>query len=116
LSLSSNSREKRKSNSKEEEKFDSEEEKFDSKEEKFDSKEENLHSREEESSRTTQRFSVIDKTQDVLNYMRKLRLSLSDFLQEIVEIKSMQKHQITRKFDLLRSFVFNFNDVLNLVN
>ncbi len=28
----------------------------------------------------------------------------------------MQKHQITRKFDLLRSFVFNFNDVLNLVN
>jgi hypothetical protein len=63
-----------------------------------------------------QRFSVIDKTQDVLNYMRKLRLSLFDFLQEIVEIKFMQKHQITRKLDLFRSFVFNFNDVLNLVN
>ncbi len=123
LSLSSNSREKRKSNSKEkkkfdskEEKFDSKKEKFDSKEEKFDSKEKNLHSREKESSRTTQRFSVIDKTQNVLNYMRKLRLSLSDFLQEIVEIKSMQKHQITRKLNLFRSFVFNFNDVLNLVN
>jgi hypothetical protein len=118
VSLSSNSREKRKSNSKEE-KFDSkEDEKFDSKEdEKFDSKEdENLNLREERSSRTTQRFSVIDKTQDVLNYMRKLRLSILDFLQEIVKIKFMHKHQIIRNSQLLRSFVFNFNDVLNLVD
>ncbi len=72
--------------------------------------------REERSSRTTQRFSVIDKTQDVLNYMRKLRLSIFDFLQEIVKIKFMHKHQITKNSQLLRSFVFNFNDVLNLVN
>ncbi len=98
VSLSSNSREKRKSNSKEE-KFDSkEDEKFDSKEdEKFDSKEdENLNLREERSSRTTQRFSVIDKTQDVLNYMRKLRFSILDCLQEIVKIKSMHKHLLIR--------------------
>jgi hypothetical protein len=98
VSLSSNSREKRKSNS-EEEKFDSKkDEKFDSKEdEKFDSKEdENLNLREERSSRTTQRFSVIDKTQDVLNYMRKLRFSILDCLQEIVKIKSMHKHLLIR--------------------
>jgi hypothetical protein len=126
VSLSSNSRKKRKSNS-EEEKFDSkedekfdlkEDEKFDSKkDEKFDSKEdENLNLRKEKSSRTTQRFSVIDKTQDVLNYMRKLRLSILDFLQEIVKIKFMHKHQIIKNSQLFRFFVFNFNDVLNLVN
>jgi hypothetical protein len=110
VSLSSNSRKKRKSNS--------EKKKFDSKEdEKFDSKEnENLNLRKEKSSRTTQRFSVIDKTQDVLNYMRKLRFSIFDFLQEIVKIKFMHKHQIIRNSQLLRSFVFNFNNVLNLVN
>jgi hypothetical protein len=73
-------------------------------------------SRDKKSSRTTQKFFVIDKTQNVLNYMRKLRLSIFDFFQEIVKIKSMHKHQIIKNSQLLRSFVFNFNDVLNLVN
>jgi hypothetical protein len=110
LSLSSNLQKKEKSNSDEEEKLNSKKEKSNSKEE------ENLNLRKKRFARTTQKFFVIDKTRDVLNYMRKLRLSLFDFLQKVVKIKSVQRHQIIRRLELLRSFVFNFIEILNLVN
>jgi hypothetical protein len=68
LSLSSNLRKKKKSNSNEVE--------------KSNSKKETLNMRKERFAKTTQRFFVIDKTQDVLNYMRKLRFSLFDFFKK----------------------------------
>jgi hypothetical protein len=75
-----------------------------------------LNEKEERFSRTTQNLFVIDKIKNVLNYMRKLRFSLLEFLQEVVNTKSIQKQQIIWKLELFRFFVFNFNDVLNLVN
>jgi hypothetical protein len=67
-------------------------------------------------SRITREFSIIEKTQIVLKYMRNLWLTFFDFVLKIVKTNFMHKQNLIQKFELLRSFVFNFNDVLNLVN
>jgi hypothetical protein len=71
---------------------------------------------EQRSSQITRESNVAEKTQFVLKYMRKLRMSLSDFVFEVIKTNSRHRQNLVRKFELLRSLVFNFNDVLNLVN
>jgi hypothetical protein len=71
---------------------------------------------EQRSSQITREFNVAKKTQFVLKYMRKLRMSLSNFVFEVIKTNSRHKQSLIRKFELLRSFVFNFNDVLNFVD
>ncbi len=71
---------------------------------------------EQKSSQITWEFNVTKKIQFVLKYMRKLRMSFSNFVFEIIKTNSRHKQSLIRKFELLRSFVFNFNDVLNLVD
>jgi hypothetical protein len=67
-------------------------------------------------SRITREFNIIEKTQIVLKYMKNLRLTFFDFVLKIVKTNFMHKQSLIRKFELFRSFVFNLNDVLNLVN
>ncbi len=71
---------------------------------------------EQKSSQITRESNVAEKTQFVLKYMRKLRMSFSNFVFEIIKTNSRHKQSLVRKLELLRSFVLNFNDVLNLVN
>jgi hypothetical protein len=48
--------------------------------------------------------------------MKNLRLTFFDFVLKVVKTNFMNKQSLIRKFELFRSFVFNFNDVLNFVN
>jgi hypothetical protein len=48
--------------------------------------------------------------------MKNLRLTFFDFVLEIVKTNLMHKQSLIRKFELFRSFMFNLNDVLNLVD
>ncbi len=58
---------------------------------------------------------IIDKTRIVLEYMRNLRLSLSNFVQEIVK-NANHKQNLLEKKKLMTSLLSNLNDMLNLVN
>jgi hypothetical protein len=42
--------------------------------------------------RVSQNFFVIEKTRAILNYMRKLRVSLFDVIQEVIKTSSVQKN------------------------
>jgi hypothetical protein len=71
---------------------------------------------EQKFSQITREFNVTEKTQFVLKYMRKLRMSFSNFVFEVIKTNSRHRQNLIRKLKLLRFFVLNFNDVLNLVN
>ncbi len=58
---------------------------------------------------------IIDKTRIVLEYMKKLRFSLSNFVQEIVK-NANHKQNLLEKKKLMIAFLSNLNDMLNLVN
>ncbi len=66
-------------------------------------------------SRVKRDFFIIDKTRVVLEYMRKLRLSLSNFVQKIVK-NANHKQNLLEKKKLMTSLLSNLNDMLNLVN
>ncbi len=71
---------------------------------------------EQRSSQITRKFNVTEKIQFVLKYMKKLRMSFSDFVWKIIKTNSRHKQNLIREFESLNSFVLNFNDVLNFVN
>jgi hypothetical protein len=60
--------------------------------------------------------SVVEKIWIVLKYMKNIRLTIFDLIQEIVETSWVQKNQLIRKSDLIRSFLTNSRDILNSVN
>ncbi len=52
----------------------------------------------------TKESSTIEKIQIVSKYMKNIRLTIFDLIQEIVETSSVQKNQLIRKSDLIRFF------------
>jgi hypothetical protein len=64
----------------------------------------------------TKESSVVEKTRVVLKYMKNIRLTIFDLIQEVVETSSVQKNQLIRKSDLIRSLLMNSRDILNFVN
>ncbi len=76
----------------------------------------NFEEKEQKFSRITQRSSTVEKTQVVLNYMRKLRLSLLNFVQEIVETSSHYRQNLIRKSTLIWSFISKSSNALDLIN
>jgi hypothetical protein len=64
----------------------------------------------------TKKSSIVEKTQIVLKYMKNIRLTIFHLIQEVVETSSIQKNQLIRKSDLIRSLLTNSRDILNSVN
>jgi hypothetical protein len=60
--------------------------------------------------------SIIKKTRVVLKYIKNIRFTIFDLIQEIVETNWIQKNQLIRKSNLIRFLLTNLRDILNFVN
>jgi hypothetical protein len=64
----------------------------------------------------TKESSIIEKTRIVLKYMKNIRFTIFNLIQEIVETNLIQKNQLIRKSNLICSFLTNSRNILNFVN